>query len=79
MPYSSHDLPEEFPQDADRLQALKDSDPHFARLAEEYNEVNGEILRIETEEEAASDERLVDLRKRRLHIKDEIAAVLAKK
>lgn len=78
MPFSTHALSEEFPQDADKIEALKDNDPNFARLAKDYNTVNDEILRIETEKEAASDERLNDLRKRRLHLKDEIAVVLAR-
>jgi hypothetical protein len=50
---------------------------HFAKLFDEYHQINREIHRIETQVEAASDERSTDLRKKRLHLKDEIAAILS--
>jgi uncharacterized protein YdcH (DUF465 family) len=76
MSHTPHELAEEFPDKAARIHALKTSDAHFARLAEEYHEVNRQIHRMETNIEPVSDETMVSLRKRRLRLKDEIAALL---
>ena len=59
------------------MHALKTSDAHFARLADEYHTVNREVHRIETDVEPASDDVLEDLKKKRLNLKDQIAAILA--
>jgi len=72
-----HELAEEFPDKADRLHELKMSNPHFARLFDEYHLVNREIHRVETRVEPSTDERSTDLRKQRLHLKDEIALMLS--
>jgi len=77
MKNTPHELAEEFPDKADAIHALKETNAHFARLAEDYHEVNREIHRLETRVEAASDAREEDLRKKRMHLKDEIAAMLA--
>jgi uncharacterized protein YdcH (DUF465 family) len=77
MSHVPHELHEEFPEAADALHTLKTSDAHFARLSDEYHTVNREIHRIETDVEPASDEVLEDLKKKRLHLKDQIAAMLA--
>jgi uncharacterized protein YdcH (DUF465 family) len=73
-----HELAEEFPNEVEKIHNLKTTDAHFAKLSDEYHVVNREIHRIETQMEAASDERTTDLRKKRLHLKDEIAAMLSK-
>lgn len=73
-----HELPEEFPGEAHLVERLKASDHDFARLAARYDEVNGVIQRIEGNEEAAADERLERLKKSRLKLKDEIAAILSR-
>lgn len=76
MSHVPHELHEEFPDAADKISALKSDNAHFARLTDEYHEVNREIHRIEAQVEAASDFRMEDLRKTRLALKDEIAAML---
>jgi len=76
MTHVPHGLHEEFPQAAAAISRLKISDAHFARLAETYEHVNREIHRVEAEVEPASDEALEELKKRRLKLKDEIAAML---
>lgn len=77
MSHVPHELAEEFPDQTVDLRRLKDEDAHFARLADEYHEVNREIHRIETDIEPASDTRATELRKARMRLKDEIAARLA--
>jgi uncharacterized protein YdcH (DUF465 family) len=77
MSHTPHELAEEFPDDAGAIHALKAEDAHFARLAEAYHEINRSIHRMEALIEPASDETMVEARRQRLHLKDEIAAILA--
>lgn len=77
MSHTPHELHEEFPQDADRIHALKTSDAHFAKLVEAYHEVNRAVHRMETNIEAVSDAVLEDQKKQRLDLKDRIAVALA--
>ena len=72
----SHKLPEEFPEDGQKLRALM-ADEAFAKLAAEYEKVNAEIIAIEHEEEHSSDEYLEDLKKQRLTLKDQVAVALS--
>ncbi len=76
MSHVPHELHEEFPQDVDRLHQLKISNAHFVRLADRYHDVNRAIHRAEAEVEPTSDEALEDMKKQRLHLKDEIASLL---
>lgn len=76
MSHVPHELHEEFPEAADTLHMLKTNDAHFARLADEYHTINREVHRIETNVAPAADEVLEDLKKKRLHLKDQIAAML---
>ncbi|MEJ8473959.1 YdcH family protein [Roseibium algae] len=77
MSHVPHELHEEFPDAANALSALKQNDAHFAKLSDEYHLINREIHRIETDVEPASDDVLESLKKKRLSLKDEIAAMLA--
>ena len=74
--HTPHELHDEFPHDAEALHRLKLSDAHFAKLAERHHAVNRELHRIAAEIEAASDERIEALKRERLHLLDEIAAML---
>jgi uncharacterized protein len=76
MSHTPNELADVFPNNAEALRELKLNDAHFARLAEQHHEVNREIHRIEAEIDAASDDRLEALKKERLHLLDEIAAML---
>lgn len=78
MSHTPHELADEFPQDRDLIHRLKQDDAHFARLADEYHTVNRTIHRIESETEAASDERAEALKKERLALADQIAAMLTR-
>lgn len=78
MSHTPHELADEFPQDRDLIHRLKQDDAHFARLADEYHTVNRAIHRIESEIEAASDERMESLKKERLALADEISSIIAK-
>ncbi len=76
MTHTPHELAEELPELADAIHDRKTSDPHFARLFDEYHEVNREIHRGETNVEPMDDFRLEDLKKKRLHLLDELKGML---
>ncbi|MEH6826477.1 YdcH family protein [Parasphingorhabdus sp.] len=78
MSHVLHDLHAEFPDDGDTLHELKVSNRHFQTVSDRYHDVNKEIHRIEAEVEAASDERSERLKKQRLLILDEVAAMISK-
>jgi uncharacterized protein YdcH (DUF465 family) len=71
-----HPLTKEFPEFRDQIHTLKEGDAHFARMMDEYEEVDKEIVRIETEQEARTDEYLEDRKKVRLSLKDKLYAAL---
>ena len=76
MTHTPHELAEEFAEQAEKLHALKLSDAHFARLADDYHAVNRAIHRAETQVEPVSEARESELRRKRLELKDEIARML---
>ncbi|MFA3918110.1 YdcH family protein [Ruegeria hyattellae] len=78
MSHTPHELAEEFPDKADLMSQLKQSDAHFARLSDEYHEVNRAVHRAETNVEPIEDLAEVELRKKRAALKDEIWGILAK-
>ena len=76
MTHTPHELAEEFPEFKERIHDLKLSDAHFAKLADEYHHLNRTIHRSETGVEPVADHTETDMRKRRMVLKDEIAAIL---
>lgn len=73
-----HDLAHEHPEYKDQIHELKTHNAHFVKLFDEYHDANKEILRIEKGVEASSDERLEDIKKQRLLLKDELIGMLVK-
>src|SRR5438876_677416 len=73
-----HELRDEFPQEISLIERMIRTNYEFRRLAERYDEVNRNIYRIESGEEPTTDEVLARLKKWRLKLKDEIAAILTK-
>ena len=67
-----HDLVHELPEHRDAIHRLKMENAHFARLFDEYHEVDHEVHRIETGTENTSDEYLESRKLKRLHLKDEL-------
>jgi len=72
-----HELREEFPAQSLLIERLARTNYEFERLAAAYDEVNRQIWRIESEDESTLDEVLEKLKKRRLLLKDDIAALIA--
>lgn len=71
-----HDLVHEFPEFRKQIHDLKMSDQHFARLFAAYHDKDHEVHRIESGAEAASDDRLEKCKTERLHLKDQLYAIL---
>ena len=71
MSHTPHELRAEFPEHADRMHTLKTTNPRFLRLFEEYHDVNRAIHRAETNIEPTCDVEMLDMRRRRLTLKDE--------
>ena len=67
-----HDLIHELPEHRDAIHQLKTSNAYFAKLFDEYHEVDHEVHRIETGVENTSDEYLEERKKIRLSLKDEL-------
>jgi uncharacterized protein YdcH (DUF465 family) len=76
--HTPNELTKIFARDRELLTQLKTQDAHFARIADEYHELNREVHRIEAETEAASDERTETLKKQRLALLDEITAAITR-
>ncbi|WP_199503546.1 YdcH family protein [Qipengyuania sp. YIM B01966] len=77
MSNTPHTLGDEFPGQMDQIHALKVSNARFAKLLLEYDAVNDEIHRAETNIAPVSQDQETELRKQRLAIKDEIVQALA--
>ena len=73
-----HELTDEFPDETVLITRLIKTNYLFRRAANRYDVVNRQILRIESEEEPTTDERLERLKKQRLKLKDEIARMLTR-
>lgn len=71
-----HAIHEEFPADAGIIHKLKVESTRFARLLDDYDDVNDQVAGAESRQTPMSEEAEADLRKRRAHLKDEIARLI---
>lgn len=78
MSHTPHELAEEFPDHVETMHRLKTEDAHFARLFDEYHEINRAVHRAETNVEPTDTAHENDLRRQRLALKDQLFAMLAK-
>jgi uncharacterized protein YdcH (DUF465 family) len=76
MSHTPHELAEEFPDQQEAIQKLKESNAHFAKLADSYHDINRAIHRAETDVEPTDDLHMAQMRKERMQLKDQIAAAL---
>ena len=76
MSHVPHELHEEFPEHAARITELKSSNPHFAKLMDEYHEMNRAVHRAETNVEPTEELHEVEMRKKRSALKDELYGML---
>lgn len=76
MSNTPHELSAEFPEFIEKMSSLKVADKHFARLAEDYHDLNRKVHAAETNVQPREELAEMDLRKRRGALKDEIYAYL---
>ena len=76
MSNTPHELVEDFPGQQQRIHDLKLANTHFARLVEDYHNVNRDVHRAETNTEPTDELHETEMRKRRMFLKDEIARML---
>lgn len=73
-----HSLAKELPEFKEQIHQLKMENRHFAKLADQYHDLDNEIIRIEEGVENTTDEYVEGLKKKRLHLKDELFSMLKK-
>ncbi|MCW1954705.1 DUF465 domain-containing protein [uncultured Lentibacter sp.] len=77
MSNTPHELHEEFPEFAAKMTEMKAANAHFAKLAQEYHDVNRAVHRAETNVEPTDQFNEEGLRKTRAALKDEIYKMLS--
>jgi len=77
MSHTPHELADEFPDQVQKMHDLREKDAHFAKLSDEYHEINRAVHRAETNVEPTSDDHMNQMRKERMALKDKIASYLS--
>ncbi len=67
-----------FPEYRDLIHRLKTEDAHFHNLFEKHHELDHKISNMETHVIHGTHEEVEDLKKEKLHIKDQLYAILVK-
>jgi uncharacterized protein YdcH (DUF465 family) len=67
-----------FPEFRNLISRLKTEDAHFSRLFERHNELDHQISNMETGVIPSDNVTIEALKKEKLHLKDELYAVLKK-
>ncbi len=78
MTHVPHQLSAEFPDKADQIAQLEQSNAHFAKLSRDYDEVNRIIHKAETNVAPMDALAESEERRKRAALKDEIYAMLTK-
>jgi uncharacterized protein len=76
MSHTPHELSDDFPDLKDRISTLKQTSPHFSKLADRYHEINRSIHRMEERIEPVADVTELALRRERIMLKDQLYAML---
>ncbi|MEP1145086.1 MAG: DUF465 domain-containing protein [Henriciella sp.] len=76
MSHTPHELTDDFSDAVDRINELKRTSPHFAKLADRYHEINRAIHRMEERIEPVGDATEFSLRRERMILKDQLYAML---
>jgi len=76
MAIEKHDLIHEFPEHKEVIHDLKTSSAHFARLFDEYHQLDKDVHRIEDNIETPSDEYTNQRKIARLSLKDKLHEII---
>lgn len=78
MHVEHHSLIADFPELREQLHNLRQQDPHFARLADEYEVLDKRICRVEDGIDVLDDGALSTLKAERVAMKDELSQQMKK-
>ena len=67
-----------FPEYRELISQLKTTDAHFTRLFDKHNALGHQIKRMESHEEPGTPVEIEQLKKEKLHLKDELYTILRK-
>lgn len=67
-----------FPEYRDLITQLKNNDLHFTRLFNEHNDLDQKIQNMESHIASGTPVEIDQLKKQKLHLKDELYAILKK-
>jgi uncharacterized protein YdcH (DUF465 family) len=67
-----------FPEYRELITRLKTTDRHFTNLFDKHNELDQKIKNMESHVESGTPEEIETLKKEKLHLKDELYAILKK-
>lgn len=76
MSNTPHELAEEFPAQVEKMHQLKLENAHFAKIFDEYHDINRAVHRAETNVEPTDDANMSAMRQKRAHLKDEVWAMI---
>ncbi|MER1885895.1 YdcH family protein [Proteus mirabilis] len=65
-----------FPEYRDLIAKLRQTDPHFRALFEQHNELDHKIVRLEHRDRRGYGEEVVEFKKQKLRLKEEIHQIL---
>lgn len=65
-----------FPEYRDLISKLRQTDPHFRALFDEHNELDHKIVRLEHKDRRGYGEEVVELKKQKLKLKEQIHQIL---
>jgi len=67
---------QEFPNLAEKIDALARTNSHFSHLYDQYNGLDAEIIKVEEDGTPMDDFSFENLKKKRLRLKDELYQIL---
>lgn len=76
MQVEHHELQREFPEFLDVMQALRASDSDFSQMFDEYNNLTGQVERLEEEDVPVDDFTIEEMKKTRVKLKDKMYKLL---
>lgn len=76
MNIEHHDLVHEFPEHREKIHSMKMENAHFAKLFDSYHAITKDVEHLEVEGVPVSDETLLNQKKERLQLKDQLYAML---
>ncbi|MBR9856649.1 MAG: DUF465 domain-containing protein [Gammaproteobacteria bacterium] len=78
MSLEKHSLLKEFPDHHHTIRHLKMNDRHFAKLFDDYHEIDNEVFKIEAADRPTGDNHLEELKLKRVNLKDTLFNLVKK-